>query len=154
MAIINLVLAVGLAVDYSCHVAHSFVQMPATPGLSPRAQRQERTDRAVEEMGVAVVHGAVSTFLAVPTSPPLTLPLPLPLPLPCSHPHSHPNRVVALTLTLYLHPNPNPTLTPYNPTLIPYNPTLTPHPGAHPLELKVVYLRHLLQAVLRHLPLR
>ena len=71
MAIINLVLAVGLAVDYSCHVAHSFVQMPATPGLSPRAQRQERTDRAVEEMGVAVVHGAVSTFLAVPTSPSL-----------------------------------------------------------------------------------
>jgi len=65
VAIINLVLAVGLAVDYSCHVAHSFVQMPATPGLSPRAQRQERTDRAVEEMGVAVVHGAVSTFLAV-----------------------------------------------------------------------------------------
>lgn len=65
VAIINLVLAVGLAVDYSCHVAHSFVQMPATPGLSPRAQRQERTDLAVEEMGVAVVHGAVSTFLAV-----------------------------------------------------------------------------------------
>ena len=81
MAIINLVLAVGLAVDYSCHVAHSFVQMPATPGLSPRAQRQERTDRAVEEMGVAVVHGAVSTFLAVPTSPPLTLPLLLTLTL-------------------------------------------------------------------------
>ena len=53
----------GLAVDYSCHVAHAFVQMPAPAGLSPRAQRQERADRAVEAMGVAVVHGAVSELV-------------------------------------------------------------------------------------------
>merc|ERR1719258_1016642 len=65
VAIINLVLAVGLAVDYSCHVAHAFVQMPNMlgPEATPREQRQARADKAVEEMGVAVVHGAVSTFL-------------------------------------------------------------------------------------------
>jgi hypothetical protein len=57
VAIINLVLAIGLAVDYSVHVAHAFVQTPGT--------RQERVDHALEEMGTAVVHGAFSTFLAV-----------------------------------------------------------------------------------------
>jgi len=57
VAIINLVLAIGLAVDYSVHVAHAFLQHPGT--------RQERTDKALEEMGTAVIHGAFSTFLAV-----------------------------------------------------------------------------------------
>jgi len=57
VAIINLVLAVGLAVDYSCHIAHAFIQTPGT--------KQERADHALEEMGTAVVHGAFSTFLAV-----------------------------------------------------------------------------------------
>ena len=57
VAIINLVLAIGLAVDYSVHVAHAFMQTPGT--------RQERTDHALLEMGTAVMHGAVSTFLAV-----------------------------------------------------------------------------------------
>merc|ERR1719421_185080 len=57
VAIINLVLAIGLAVDYSVHVAHAFLQTPGT--------RQHRVDKALEEMGTAVVHGALSTFLAV-----------------------------------------------------------------------------------------
>lgn len=57
VAIINLVLAIGLSVDYSVHVAHAFLQIPGT--------RQERVDKALEEMGTAVVHGAFSTFLAV-----------------------------------------------------------------------------------------
>ena len=57
VAIINLVLAIGLSVDYSVHLAHCFMQTPGT--------RQERTDKALEEMGVAIVHGAISTFLAV-----------------------------------------------------------------------------------------
>jgi len=57
VAIINLVLAIGLSVDYAAHIAHAFVQTPGT--------RQERADKALEEMGTAVVHGAFSTFLAV-----------------------------------------------------------------------------------------
>ena len=57
VAIINLVLAVGLAVDYSVHIAHAFLQTPGT--------KQERVDAAVEEMGTAVTHGVISTFLAV-----------------------------------------------------------------------------------------
>merc|ERR1719326_330625 len=57
VSIINLVLAIGLAVDYSVHVAHAFLQTPGT--------KQERVDKALEEMGTAVIHGAFSTFLAV-----------------------------------------------------------------------------------------
>ena len=57
VAIINLVLAVGLAVDYSAHVAHAFVVA--------RGTHQERMVTAVTEMGTAVIHGAASTFVAV-----------------------------------------------------------------------------------------
>jgi len=57
VSIIQLVLAVGLSVDYSAHIAHAFVVAKGT--------RQERADKAVSEMGTAVVHGATSTFLAV-----------------------------------------------------------------------------------------
>lgn len=57
VAIVNLVLAVGLAVDYSAHVAHAFAGATGT--------RDERAVKAVVEMGTAVIHGATSTFLAV-----------------------------------------------------------------------------------------
>lgn len=57
VTIINLVLAIGLVVDYSAHIAHAFV---ITPG-----SRQERADHAIGSMGSAVFHGAMSTFAAV-----------------------------------------------------------------------------------------
>jgi len=57
VAVINLVLAVGLAVDYSAHVAHAFVVA--------RGTHDERMRSAITEMGTAVIHGAFSTFLAV-----------------------------------------------------------------------------------------
>ncbi|CAN0035657.1 unnamed protein product, partial [Choristocarpus tenellus] len=57
VAVINLVLAVGLSVDYSAHVGHSFIIMTGT--------KDERMVKALADIGVAVVHGGVSTFLAV-----------------------------------------------------------------------------------------
>jgi len=57
VSIVNLVLAIGLAVDYSAHVAHAF--MSATGTLN------ERACKAMQEMGSDVIHGACSTFLAV-----------------------------------------------------------------------------------------
>ena len=57
VTIINLVLAIGLVVDYSAHVAHSFVVAKGT--------RQERADHALSYTGSAVFHGAMSTFVAV-----------------------------------------------------------------------------------------
>ena len=57
VSVVNLVLAIGLAVDYSAHVAHAFTEATGT--------RNERAQKAVLEMGTAVIHGAFSTFLAV-----------------------------------------------------------------------------------------
>ena len=51
------VLAIGLAVDYSVHVTHAFV--------NARGSRQQRMEHALLLMGPPVVHGAISTFLAV-----------------------------------------------------------------------------------------
>jgi len=57
VTLINLVLAIGLVVDYSAHVAHAFVIAKGT--------KQERADEAIGNMGSAVFHGAMSTFAAV-----------------------------------------------------------------------------------------
>jgi predicted RND superfamily exporter protein len=54
---INLVLAVGLAVDYSAHIAHSF--------LVAKGSGMERATEAVDHIGSSVFNGAFSTFLAV-----------------------------------------------------------------------------------------
>lgn len=50
-------LAVGIAVDYSLHVMHAFMLETGT--------RTERAAAALSKMGVAVLYGATSTFLAV-----------------------------------------------------------------------------------------
>jgi len=53
---INLVLAIGLCVDYAAHVAHTFMIEPGT--------RNERAARTITSIGPAVFHGGFSTFLA------------------------------------------------------------------------------------------
>jgi predicted RND superfamily exporter protein len=54
---INLVLAVGLAVDYSAHIAHSF--------LVSKGCGVDRAKEAVDHIGASVFSGAFSTFVAV-----------------------------------------------------------------------------------------
>mmetsp|Transcript_48713 Transcript_48713/g.121665 ORF Transcript_48713/g.121665 Transcript_48713/m.121665 type:complete len:1144 (-) Transcript_48713:178-3609(-) len=57
ISIVYLVLAIGLAVDYSAHIAHAFMSATGT--------HDERVVTAITEMGADVAHGAMSTFLAV-----------------------------------------------------------------------------------------
>ena len=54
---INMVLAVGIAVDYSAHIAHSFLVVKGT--------RDERAKLALLRIGGEVLSGAFTTFLAV-----------------------------------------------------------------------------------------
>jgi hypothetical protein len=54
---INLVLAVGLAVDYSAHITHSF--------LVSKGSGLDRAKEAVDHIGASVFNGAFSTFLAI-----------------------------------------------------------------------------------------
>lgn len=58
VSVINLTLAVGLAVDYSAHVGHCFM-------LKPGNNRSERVIETLTDIGAAVLQGAISTFLAV-----------------------------------------------------------------------------------------
>ena len=53
---IDLVLAIGLCVDYAAHVAHTFMTKAGT--------RDERVKQAVATIGPAVLNGGFSTFLA------------------------------------------------------------------------------------------
>ena len=57
VTIIMLIIALGLAVDYSAHIGRAFMETHGTP--------DERLKGALGNMGVAVINGAFSTFLAV-----------------------------------------------------------------------------------------
>ena len=53
---IDLVLAIGLCVDYAAHVGHTFMTVSGT--------RDERTKQTLANIGPAVLNGGFSTFLA------------------------------------------------------------------------------------------
>ena len=59
ISMINLVMAVGLVVDYSMHMAHSF---GLQDGTLPRTKRAEL---AMKEMGQPIFMGVSTTFLAI-----------------------------------------------------------------------------------------
>merc|ERR1711968_67297 len=63
--VIQLTLAVGLAVDYSAHIGHAFMQQQGSGGVNTVAERERRITAAVAEIGASVINGGVSTFLAV-----------------------------------------------------------------------------------------
>lgn len=58
VTVINLVLSVGLSVDYSAHVGHSFM-------VKTGETRNERVLEGLADVGSAVFAGGFSTFLAV-----------------------------------------------------------------------------------------
>lgn len=53
---INVLLAIGLTVDYSAHIAHAYMHTSGT--------RDERARKALEHIGVSVFNGGVTTFIA------------------------------------------------------------------------------------------
>ncbi len=58
VSVINIVLAVGLSIDYSAHVGHCFM-------MKGGDNRDRRALEALADIGSAVLSGALSTFLAV-----------------------------------------------------------------------------------------
>jgi hypothetical protein len=57
LSMINIVLAIGLCVDYSVHIAHAF--------LVSKGSRVERATQALTDIGPAVLNGGFTTFLAI-----------------------------------------------------------------------------------------
>ena len=58
VSVINLVLAVGLSVDYSAHIGHCFM-------VKGGNSKDDRVIEALADIGASVMNGALSTFLAV-----------------------------------------------------------------------------------------
>lgn len=56
---VNLVMSIGLVVDYSLHLIHSFGLQPSSLG------RKQRTLNALQTIGPAVLLGLTTTFLGV-----------------------------------------------------------------------------------------
>lgn len=58
VSVINVVLAVGLSIDYSAHVGHCFM-------VKGGDDKNKRATEALADIGAAVLSGALTTFLAV-----------------------------------------------------------------------------------------
>jgi len=61
LSCINIVLATGLSVDYSVHLAHSFI--------IAKGEREERVCSALVTLGPAILNGGVTTALALALLP-------------------------------------------------------------------------------------
>jgi len=71
VTVVNIVIAIGLAVDYSAHIGHAYLMVkPPTHDLegnliSDMDRRNYKARGALREIGGSVFHGAFSTFLAI-----------------------------------------------------------------------------------------
>lgn len=72
VTVVNNVIAIGLAVDYSAHIGHAFLMAEAPDvdektgePLTPHQKRVHKAREALGSMGASVFHGAFSTFLAI-----------------------------------------------------------------------------------------
>ncbi len=58
VTVVNVVLAIGIALDYSSHIAHAYI-------MAEGDTRMEKVKYALSHIGGSVFHGAISTLLAV-----------------------------------------------------------------------------------------
>lgn len=58
VSVVNLALAVGLSIDFSAHIGLAFMEAPGV-------DRVKRATMALTELGPPLVHGGMSTFLAI-----------------------------------------------------------------------------------------
>ena len=67
MVMVNMIFAIGLAVDFSSHIAHTYlITKPSfAQAKTPSQARQYKAKLAVSQMGSSVFHGGVSTMLAI-----------------------------------------------------------------------------------------
>ncbi len=67
VVVINIVIAIGLAVDYSAHISHTYLTVVPPSDLSNSEKRKFKARQALAQMGSSVFHGGFSTFLAIIT---------------------------------------------------------------------------------------
>ena len=63
---VNMSFSLGIAVDYSVHIAHTYLFVKPPNSLKKASQRREfKARKAISQMGSSVFHGGFSTFLAI-----------------------------------------------------------------------------------------
>lgn len=67
VVVINIVIAIGLAVDYSAHIAATYLTIKAPSHMTDAEKRKYKAGKALSTMGSSVFHGGFSTFLAIIT---------------------------------------------------------------------------------------
>lgn len=65
VVVVNIVIAIGLAVDYSAHISHTYLIIEPPSGMSNAQKRVYKAHKALSSMGSSVFHGGFSTFLAI-----------------------------------------------------------------------------------------
>ena len=66
IVVVQVVIAIGLAVDYSAHIAHTYLIVEPPKNIrSTKAKRMYKASRSLSQMGSSVFHGGFSTFLAI-----------------------------------------------------------------------------------------
>ena len=66
VVVVNTVIAIGLSVDYSAHIAHTYLVVKPPPACKTKDQKRAYKARtALSQMGSSVFHGGFSTFLAI-----------------------------------------------------------------------------------------
>ena len=69
IVLINIVIAIGLSVDYSAHIAHTYLLTRAPNNAyfrgNPSRKRLFKAKIAISQMGSSVFHGGFSTLLAI-----------------------------------------------------------------------------------------
>ena len=65
VVVVNIVIAIGLAVDYSAHISHTYLIIEPPSEMSNSEKRVYKAHRALSSMGSSVFHGGFSTFLAI-----------------------------------------------------------------------------------------
>ncbi|CAK0839551.1 unnamed protein product [Prorocentrum cordatum] len=62
---VGLIVVLGLSVDYTVHIAHSYNEARVVgSSASPAAERAQRASHALTEMGISVLSGAITSLLA------------------------------------------------------------------------------------------
>lgn len=69
LVVLNIIVAIGISVDYSAHIAYSFLTTPPPTDekteRTPESIRLYKATVALSKMGSSVFHGGFSTFLAI-----------------------------------------------------------------------------------------
>ena len=61
----NLSFALGIAVDFSSHIAHTYLTIESPTDLTRQQAREFKARRAISQMGSSIFHGGFSTLLSI-----------------------------------------------------------------------------------------